>query len=250
MTTTSAPARSFSSHLTILSTFFSSLSKSRVLHLLVRRHVHRGVAALVVREARDVELVAVADLGHLGDEAPLGGLVRLVLTRLLLGPAPLRDLQLVGGRDDDLLGHVADDLVEHHDDRHPVLLGEVEGLDREVEALLRGVRAERDEPVVAVRAEPGLHHVALRRLRREAGRRPRALHVEEDARRLGDGREADVLLHQREAGARRHGAGLEPAPDGALQRDGGRRARPRTGGSGPRRTGSAAPASRRPPWRG
>ena len=45
--------------------------------------------------------------------------------------------------------------------------------------------------------------VALLRARRHAGRRARALHVEDDRRDLGVVREADELAHQRDAGARR-----------------------------------------------
>ena len=129
-------------------------------------------------------------------------------------------VDLVGLGDDHLLGHVADALVEHHHDRHAELLGEVEAGDGQVEALLRGIGAERDDAVIAVRAPVGLHHVGLRGQGGQAGGGSAALHVDEDAGRLGHGGVADVLHHEREAGAGGDGEGLRAAPDRALDGDG------------------------------
>ena len=58
---------------------------------------------------------------------------------------------------------------------------------------------------VAVREERGLEQVALRGARRQAGRRPDALDVEDHRRRLGVVRQAGELAHQRDAGAGRRG---------------------------------------------
>ena len=131
------------------------------------------------------------------------------------------DLDLVGSRDHHLLGHVADALVHHDHDRDAELLGKVEGRDGQVEAFLRGIRAERDDLVVAVRSPPRLHHVGLRGQRGQPGGRSAALHVDEHAGRFGHGGVADVLHHQREAGAGGDREGLRAAPDRALHGDGG-----------------------------
>ena len=128
---------------------------------------------------------------------------------------------LLGLGDHHLLRHVADALVEHHHDGYAEFLGQVESRDGEVETLLRGIGAERDDAVVAVRTPARLHHVGLRRQGGQAGGRPSALHVDEDAGRLRHGGVSDVLHHQGEAGAGGHREGFGAAPDGALDGDGG-----------------------------
>ena len=60
------------------------------------------------------------------------------------------NLELFLGRNHDLLGHVPDRLVGHHQHRHSVLLRIVEGLQGEIEALLGRDGRERDDLVVAV----------------------------------------------------------------------------------------------------
>ena len=55
----------------------------------------------------------------------------------------------------------------------------------------------------------------LLRARRHAGGRPGALHVEDHRRNFGEIREADELLHQRDAGAGRGGEGARAVPAGA-----------------------------------
>ena len=69
-----------------------------------------------------------------------------------------------------------------------------------------------------MRPEPALEHVALRRPRRLPGARAAALDVDDDARRLGHGRVADVLHHQREPGPARRGHGPRARPGGADDR--------------------------------
>ena len=81
-------------------------------------------------------------------------------------------------------------------------LGEVEGERRQVDALLHRRRRQGDDLVVAVGAPARLHHVALGGLGGLAGGGPRALHVDDDAGRLGHAGVADALLHEREARAR------------------------------------------------
>src|SRR5581483_10296093 len=88
-----------------------------------------------------------------------------------------------------------------------------------IEALLRGVGAERDDLVVAMRAPAGLHHVGLRGEGGEPGGRPPSLHVNEYTRGLSHGGIADVFHHEREARPGRDGKCLGAAPDCALQGD-------------------------------
>ena len=64
-----------------------------------------------------------------------------------------------------------------------------------------GIQA--DVARVAVRRVGAHHQVALLRARRHAGRRAGALHVEDHRRDLGVVGQADELVHQRDAGARR-----------------------------------------------
>ena len=66
---------------------------------------------------------------------------------------------------------------------------------------------------VAVRERVRKRDVALHRSRRQSGRRPGALHVEDHARHLGEISVARVLRHQRDSRARRrrHRARARPA---------------------------------------
>src|ERR1022692_1326996 len=98
-----------------------------------------------------------------------------------------------GFGNDYFLGHVAHALIHHQEDRLPVLLGEVEGLDGKVEALLRRIGAQRQNTVIAVRSPAHLHHVGLRGQRRQAGGGSAALHIHEYAGRFGHGGVPDVL---------------------------------------------------------
>ena len=82
-------------------------------------------------------------------------------------------------------------------------LGEIEGIAREVEALLRIAREQADVLGVAVRGVRGLQDVALLRARRHAGGRTDALDVEQHRRHLGVVREAQEFVHQRHAGTGR-----------------------------------------------
>jgi hypothetical protein len=65
-----------------------------------------------------------------------------------------------------------------------------------------------------VRGVGGEQDVGLLRARRHAGRRPTALHVEDHRRDLGEVRESDELLHQRDAGAGGRREGARPVPGG------------------------------------
>ena len=57
-------------------------------------------------------------------------------------------------------------------------------------------------PRVAVRGVGAQHQIALLRARRHAGGRAGALHVEDHRRHFGVIRQADELVHQRDAGTR------------------------------------------------
>jgi len=143
-----------------------------------------------------------------------------VLLRGKLGHAAGVNLNLVGGRDNDLLGHVPDHLVHHEHYRHAVFLSQVERLNAEIEAFLRRGGRQRDDLVIAVGPPAGLHHVRLPRQGGQAGRGPATLHVHKHARRLGHHRQPDVLHHQREARPGSDREGLGPSPHRALNGDG------------------------------
>ena len=55
----------------------------------------------------------------------------------LAGVTARHNLDLLGGRDDYFLRHVADYFVHHQHDGHAILFGEVESPNRQIEALLR-----------------------------------------------------------------------------------------------------------------
>src|SRR3990172_7705531 len=172
---------------------------------------HDRIPLLVVGQAGDVEVVPIARTHH--GMAALA--VELVGAAVFLGAAVViarNDLDLVGWRDNHFFMHVADGLVGQDDDRNPVELRQVEGLDGEVETFLRAVRAQGDDHVVAMRAVARLHHVLLRGQRGQAGGRSAALHVGDHHRGFGHAGQAEVFHHQGKAGAAGHGHHLLPCP--------------------------------------
>ncbi len=187
---------------------------------ILRFHGHGRVSTLVVRQTRYMEPVAFTGVRHFRDLIR-HRLVRLVIFDRPAGMAPRIDLDLAGFGNDYFLGHVAHALIHHQEDRLPVLLGEVEGLDGKVEALLRRIGAQRQNTVIAVRSPAHLHHVGLRGQRGQAGGGSAALHIHEYAGRFGHGGVPDVLHHEREARPRGDRKSLCAAPYRALNGDGG-----------------------------
>src|SRR5581483_166832 len=182
--------------------------------------IHRRIPALVVRQARDVETIALAGVRHFRYQVRARG-GRQRLRGPLAGVAARIDLDLLRRRDHHLFRHVADALVHHHHHRNPIFLGQIKGFDGQIEAFLWRVGANGDDAVVPVRSPARLHHVRLRRQSGQSGGRAAALHVDENARRLGHGGVAYVLHHQGETGTGGDGECLNAPPDGALNRDGG-----------------------------
>ncbi len=74
---------------------------------------------------------------------------------------PIHDGDGVGFGDDQLFPHVAEEGIGEDEDRSPEPLGEVEGVDGVVEALLYRGGDQGDRLVVAVGAASRLDHVAL-----------------------------------------------------------------------------------------
>ncbi len=172
-----------------------------------------------MRQAGHVETVAFAGVRHFRHQV-FTGRVKLEFAGRFRSATARVDFDLIGGRDDHLLGHVPDTLVHHEHHRNAKLLGQVKRLDGEVEALLRRVGRERDDFVIAVRSPARLHHVGLRRQRGQARRWAAALHVDEHAGRFGHHRVADVLHHEREARTRGDCKRFRSGPSRADQRDG------------------------------
>ena len=109
----------------------------------------------------------------------------------------------------------ADVEVEHDEHRRLQPLGEVEGEGGEFERFAGAVRDQQHVLGVAVRGEGAEQEVGLLGAGRHAGRRPAALHVEDDHGDLGEIGEAEELLHQRDAGAGGRGEGARAVPAGA-----------------------------------
>src|SRR5208283_4135346 len=122
--------------------------------------LHVGIATLVVSEAGDVDVVALADARHVRNQV-FARFVGVKLARRYVSVAARIDVDLLGRRDHNLLGHMTHHFVHHDENRAAKLLCHIECGDSEVEALLRRVGAERDNLVVAVRSPAYLHHVGL-----------------------------------------------------------------------------------------
>ena len=106
----------------------------------------------------------------------------------------------------------ADVEVEHDEDRRLQPVGEVERQRAEFEAFARVLGQQQHVLRVAVRRVRARHEVGLLRARRHAGRRAAALHVEQHGRDLGEIREPEEFLHQRNARARRRGERARAVP--------------------------------------
>ncbi len=102
----------------------------------------------------------------------------------------------------------ADVEIEHHEDRGLQAFGEIEGLRGKFKRLSRIFRKQQHMLGVAVRGIGAGQDVALLGARRHAGRGTGALHVHDHGRNFGEVRQADELLHQRDAGT---GGGSEGA---------------------------------------
>ena len=105
--------------------------------------------------------------------------------------------------------------VRCHEHRRLEPLGDIKGLHRHLETLVRIGGIEYRVPSVAVRGVGQHQQVALLGAGGHAGGRAAALDVEEDRRDLGIVRQADEFLHQRNAGPRGIGERPRPGPPGA-----------------------------------
>ena len=115
----------------------------------------------------------------------------------------------------------ADVEIAHQEHRRLQPLGEVERLRGHLEALVRVLREKQHVLGVAVARVGAGEDVGLLRARRHARRRPAALHVDDRHRNLGEIREPDEFLHERDAGAGGRGKGaraVPPRPDGDAHR--------------------------------
>ena len=106
----------------ILSTFFLILSDQAPDQLVLHVGPHVGIAALVVGQAGDVNVVALAHSRHVGDQV-CAGLVSEKFSGRKRGVAARLDFDLLGRGDDDFLRHVAHHFVHHDEDRAAILLG-------------------------------------------------------------------------------------------------------------------------------
>ena len=99
----------------------------------------------------------------------------------------------------DRLAPLRDDLIRQDDHRDLILLGDVERIDGRVKRILDVAQRQHHARHVAVAAVERVEEIRLLALRRDAGRRPAALDVDDDARNLRDRREPEHLRHQRQA---------------------------------------------------
>ncbi len=109
----------------------------------------------------------------------------------------------------------ADVEIRHHEYRRLQALGQIEGIDRHVEAFFRVRREQQHVARVAVRGIGRRHDVALLCPRRHARRGSDALDVEQHRGNLGVVGETDELVHQRNARAAGRREGARTVPGGA-----------------------------------
>ena len=116
---------------------------------------------------------------------------------------------------DERLPRVGHHLVGEDDDRDPVFLGQVEGEDGGLEAVLHGRDGQDDDGVIPVGPPAGLHHISLRGKGGKACARPPPHHVHDHTGDFRDGRKTQIFLHQRKARAAGSRHGFEAAHRGA-----------------------------------
>ena len=97
----------------------------------------------------------------------------------------------------------ADGLVGQDDDGDLEPLGDVEGPQGLVEAVLDRRRRQDDPGGIAGQPVDGELQVGLLRLGRQAGRRAAALDIDDDDGQLGHGRQVELFAHELEAGTAR-----------------------------------------------
>ena len=107
---------------------------------------------------------------------------------------------------------MAHTLIHHEHHRNPVCFGEIECLDHQVKALLRGIGAEGDNFIVTVRSPPGLHHIGLSRQGGQPGGRTSTLYIDKHAGNFRDRCQSNMLHHQGKTRARGHSHHLFACP--------------------------------------
>ena len=81
-----------------------------------------GIAALVVGQSGDVNVIALAHSRHIGDKVR-AGLESEKFFRRQRGVTPRLDFDLFRCGNHNLLRHMADDFVHHDEDRAAIFLG-------------------------------------------------------------------------------------------------------------------------------
>ena len=119
-------------------------------------------------QAGDMKVIAIARVCHFWNQVAIGSIGEVVFHRFVCKFAR-HHLDLVRRRDHYLLTHVANDFVHHEHHGNPVFFGQVEGLDGQIETLLRRIGTKGDDLVIAMRAPFCLHHVGLGGERGQAG---------------------------------------------------------------------------------
>src|SRR5512139_2639152 len=157
-----------------------------------------GETPHIVNQAGHMVPVAVPENPHRRDPTT-GIFVRNVPLRRHGRLDPVQHLDLIRIWQYHLLPGMSDDFISEDDYRSSIALREIEGLNRNIEGIADTGRRQHNDGVVAVGAPTALHNVALRGIRGQAGGRPTAHHVHDDAGYLCHAGEPKVLLHEREA---------------------------------------------------
>ena len=177
---------------------------------LLRLDIDRRITLLVMGQPGDVNRKTFAGTGHRWHQC--SGAVGPISSIRSPAPGPL-DLFFSG--DEHVLDHLGHDLIGHDQHRGPEFFGHVKRFEGQIKHLLRRLRGISDELIITMRAPLGLHHIGLRGQRGQTGGRSAALNVNDHAGGLGHHRQAQVLLHQAEAGTGGGRHHLTVAPTGS-----------------------------------
>src|SRR3990170_3985926 len=155
-----------------------------------------GIPSLIMRKTVDIDMVTFTRYRHWREIlTEVKWQKRWTLFHRFLS---LYDFDIFRRRNDESICHVSDDLIRHHKNWCPKLLGHVERFHREVEHLLDTVGSKCDNLVVAVGSPSDLHHVCLTDQGRQTRTRSAPLNINDNARCLGDDAKPYAFHHQGE----------------------------------------------------
>ena len=147
-------------------------------------------------ESGNVVAVHPAEIRH-RQPTVLPGQIGMVVDSLLdRRSQPIHQRQLADFRDDQPLTHVRHDFVEQENNRRPVGLRHVEGIDRHFEDVLVIGSGQSQDGVIPVGSPPRLVDISLAAVGRDPGGGAAAHDIDDHARNFGHNGVPQGFLHQ------------------------------------------------------